>query len=153
MEKILHQIMDKLTSMDGELKSVNHRLGGLESRFDNLESRFDNLESRFDSLESRFDSLESRFDSSESRFDSLECKVNGLESQVSENTQILRVLEHKFEVQKADMDNLTHQTISLAGEVKSIKQDTQEIKDINRSLLEMYGDHEAYIRSLRRRFI
>lgn len=146
MEKILHQIMDKLTSMDGELKSVNHRLGGLESRFDNLESRFD-------SLESRFDSLESRFDSSESRFDSLECKVNGLESQVSENTQILRVLEHKFEVQKADMDNLTHQTISLAGEVKSIKQDTQEIKDINRSLLEMYGDHEAYIRSLRRRFI
>ena len=81
-----------------ELQKINNRFDKLEGRFDKLETRFDKLEGRFDKLEGRFDKLETRF--------------NGLEKQVNENTQILKALEHKFDVMKAQQDSMS-KTISL----------------------------------------
>jgi chromosome segregation ATPase len=48
-------------------------------------------------------------------------RLNKLESQTSENTQILKALEHNSEVHKAELDNFTHTIAELSGDVKSIK--------------------------------
>lgn len=48
-------------------------------------------------------------------------RLDNLESQTVENTQILKALEHNSQVHKAEMDNLTHSTAELSGDVKSIK--------------------------------
>ena len=101
----------------------------VNSRFDNLEGRFDNLEGRFDNLEGRFDNLEGRFDN--------------LEGKVDENTQILRALEHKAEVHKAELDNIHHQLARIQGDVN-------EIKENHNSIYEMLGEHDVAIRNLRR---
>lgn len=57
------------------------------------------------------------------RLDKLESITGKLESQTSENTQILKALEHNSEVHKAELDNLTHAVARLSGDVESIKKE------------------------------
>ncbi|MFL0196450.1 hypothetical protein ACJDU8_12915 [Clostridium sp. WILCCON 0269] len=51
----------------------------------------------------------------------IKSQLDGLQSQVQENTQILKALEHNSQVHKAEIDNLTHAVAELSGDVKSIK--------------------------------
>ena len=44
-----------------------------------------------------------------------------MQSQITENTQILKALEHKVDVVKAEQDNFTYQLAEIAGDIKSIK--------------------------------
>jgi len=85
-----------------------------------LNSRFDSLENRFDSLENRFDSLEDKFDSLENRFDSLGNRFDYLKSQVKENTEILKALEHSAQVNKAEHEQMAINIAEISGEVKKI---------------------------------
>lgn len=48
-------------------------------------------------------------------------RLDKLEAQTTENTQILKALEHNSQVHKAEIDNLTHAVAELTGDVKSIK--------------------------------
>ena len=48
-------------------------------------------------------------------------RLDKLEAQTTENTQILKALEHNSQVHKAEIDNLTHAVAELSGDVKSIK--------------------------------
>lgn len=109
------------------LESIQFQINGLESRFDGLESKFDGLESRF----------------------------GGLESQIQENTQILKALEHNSQVHKAEIDKLNHKVTEVQDTIKNISnkidENFSELKETNKSLLEMYGSHEAEIRTLRRK--
>ncbi len=67
----------------------------------------------------------------------LKLEVNIIKGQLEENTAILRALEHKTDVHKAEMDN-------LEGIVK-------EIRDDQKSFFEIIGEHDVSIRTLRRR--
>jgi flagellar hook-associated protein FlgK len=54
-EKILNQILEKLTSMDSEIKNINKRLNNLETKTD---KNHNEVVSKLKSLESKFDDLE-----------------------------------------------------------------------------------------------
>lgn len=79
-----------------------------------------------------------------SRFDKLENVMDALKTQQDENSQILRALEHKAEVSKAELDNIHHQLARIQGSVNEIKEDQKSIHEI-------LGDHEVAIRTLRRK--
>lgn len=79
-----------------------------------------------------------------SRFDKLETEVDSIKSQQWENSQILRALEHKADVHKAEMDNLHHQLAKIEGTVNEIRED-------QKSIHELLGEHEVAIRTLRRK--
>lgn len=87
--------------------------------------------------------------------ESIQSQINGLQSQTSENTQILKALEHNSQMHKAEINKLNHQFAELQDTVKNISskmdENFSELKETNRSLLEMYGSHEAEIRTLRRK--
>lgn len=55
------------------------------------------------------------------KIDKLESRFDNLESQVKENTQVLKALEHKVDVIKAEQDNFTYQLAKISGDVHSIK--------------------------------
>ncbi len=74
----------------------------------------------------------------------LKLEVNNIKGQLEENTAILRALEHKTDVHKAEMDNLNHRVANLEGIVK-------EIRDDQKSFFEIIGEHDVSIRTLRRR--
>lgn len=71
-----------------------------------------------------------------------------VQTQLKEHGQMLSALIHASEVHKADNDNLVYQVAKLSGE---IKEGFKEVTEIQKSLLEMYGSHEAEIRALKRR--
>jgi len=58
-------------------------------------------------------------------------------------------------VHKAEADELNYQVAELQGTVKDISnkmdENFSELKETNKFLLEMYGSHEAEIRTLRRK--
>lgn len=87
--------------------------------------------------------------------ESMQSQINGLQSQSSEDTQILKSLEHNSQVHKAEIDKLNHHVAELQGTMKNIcdkmDENFSELKETNKSLLEMYGSHEAEIRTLRRK--
>ena len=70
--------------------------------------------------------------------------IDGLKSQVNENAQILKALEHKVDVIKAEQESMKY-------DIAEIKGGMEDLKDTQNSLLEMYGEHEAHFRTLRRR--
>jgi uncharacterized protein YoxC len=65
--------------------------------------------------------LTNKVDSIDNKSNSMQSQLDALKSQTSENTQILKALEHNSEVHKAEIDNLTHTVTEISGDVKSIK--------------------------------
>lgn len=78
----------------------------------------------------------------------MQAQLNDMQTQLNEHGAVLGAIQHASEVHKADMDNLTHQVANLS---QGVKADLKELNETNKSLLEMYGEHEAQIRTLRRR--
>jgi predicted nucleic acid-binding Zn-ribbon protein len=70
--------------------------------------------------------------------------TDNIKGQLDENTTILRALEHKADVHKAEMDNINHRLSNIEGAVK-------EIRDDQISIHEIIGEHDVSIRTLRRR--
>ncbi|WAM34123.1 nucleopolyhedrovirus P10 family protein [Caldicellulosiruptor morganii] len=68
----------------------------------------------------KVETVDQKIDRLEKRVDSLEKRVERLELQVSENTQILKALEHLSQVNKAEHDNFTHQLARMEGLLNSV---------------------------------
>lgn len=63
--------------------------------------------------------------------ESMQSQLNGLESQTSENTQILKALEHKVDIVKAEQENMKHNLANISGDIQSIKKDVNILsKDV-----------------------
>ena len=69
-----------------------------------------------------------------------------VKTQQSENGEILQSVRHAQETQTAQIDALQIETLS--GETR---QGFSELTELQKSLLEMYGEHEAEIRTFKRR--
>jgi chromosome segregation ATPase len=61
----------------------------------------------------------------------IKSQLDGLQSQTSENTQILKALEHKVDIIKAEQENMKPDLANISGDVQSIKKDVSTIsKDL-----------------------
>lgn len=81
--------------------------------------------------------------------------ISLIKTQQKEHGEILSSLKSASEFHKADIDNLTHQVAEVQGTVKNLSdkmdKNFSDLNETNKSLLEMYGEHEAEIRTLRRK--
>ena len=53
-----------------------------------------------------------------------------LERQVTENTLILKALEHSAQVNKAEIDKMSFEIVEIKGEVKAIRKDLTAVETI-----------------------
>lgn len=83
-------------------------------------------------IENKIDGLENRIDGLENRMDGLENKMDGIESQVKENTQILKALEHKMDVVKAEQNNIIHNIAEVQGDLKNLRNELVETEIITK---------------------
>jgi predicted nucleic acid-binding Zn-ribbon protein len=81
--------------------------------------------------------------------------ISLIKTQQKEHGEILSSLKSASEFHKAGIDNLTHQVTEVQGTVKNLSdkmdKNFSDLNETNKSLLEMYGAHEAEIRTLRRK--
>jgi chromosome segregation ATPase len=99
--------------------------------------------------------------------ESMQTDIGGLKqsqelicTQLREHGAILSALQTASEFHKADIDNLTHAVARLEGQLtkynkkqEGIESDIKEIKEEDKSIREVIGDHEISIRTLQRRVV
>jgi archaellum component FlaC len=68
----------------------------------------------------------------------------------SEQGEILQAVRHAQEVQTAQNDRLEIEVAQLSGKME---QGFSDVVEVQKALLEMYGEHEAVIRIMRRRSV
>jgi len=71
-----------------------------------------------------------KLDNMDNRLGQVETKTSSIEGQLEENSKILRALEHKTDVHKAEMDNLIHNVAELQGGMEDIKSKLDLIDEI-----------------------
>mgnify|MGYP000925800367 FL=1 len=76
--------------------------------------------------------------------DLLDAKLEPIKSQLQENTEILKALEHSSEVNKAEHDKMNNDIAHIEGHLKNIDENIDVMK-------EMLGRHEVDIAVLKRR--
>lgn len=106
-------------------------------------------------VEQKLTVIEQRVTGTEQKITGIEQKVTGIQQDVklmktqqSEHGEMIHSLVHSSEVQKAQYDSLQLEVAKLTGEVNK---GFSDITEIQKSLIEMYGDHEAKIRILQRK--
>ena len=62
------------------------------------------------------------------KFDSLSEKVDSQGTQLKENTQILKALEHLAEVNKAEHDKMFFNMAEMNGEIKNMRKDLSTVE-------------------------
>ncbi|MDO6353624.1 hypothetical protein Q3V94_00805 [Caloramator sp. CAR-1] len=79
------------------------------------------INERLDSMQNQIDSMQDQINSMQDQIYSVQNEVSLIKAQVEENTQILRALEHKAEINKAEHDNFAIQLANIEGNVNKIK--------------------------------
>ncbi|WDU82226.1 hypothetical protein [Caloramator sp. Dgby_cultured_2] len=79
------------------------------------------INERLDSMQNQIDSMQDQINSMQDQIYSVHNEVSLIKAQVEENTQILRALEHKAEINKAEHDNFALQLANIEGNVNKIK--------------------------------
>lgn len=74
--------------------------------------------------------------------------INLMKTQQVEHSEILHSVRHAQEAQKAQTDALQLEVAHLSGKME---QGFSDVVEVQKSVLEMYGAHEAEIRTLRRK--
>lgn len=109
MEDILKQILSEIM----ELKEGQNRFEGKLTQFEERQKAFEERQIAFEERQTEFGEGLTR-----------------LEIQVSENTQILKALEHSVQVSKAEHDKMLYEVSETRGEVKGIRRDLNAVEII-----------------------
>jgi chromosome segregation ATPase len=82
-EQLLMQILDKLTSVDTEVKELRQEVNAVNTKVDRLEREFEALNTKVDKLEDGFVVLNAKVDKLEDGFEALNTKVDKLDKEVA----------------------------------------------------------------------
>lgn len=126
MDKGLDLILEKLNSFE---KRFEQRFDKIEERMDRLEERMDSFEEKMDRFEERLDKVEEKLSSLDVKVGQLENEVKGVKSTVYEHTKVLKALEHRVDVNSANMVRLQEDMNYVKGEVAGLKASHKELTE------------------------
>ncbi len=127
--EILKLLLDKVNMLETLVEKVD-RLEPLIEKVDRLEPLIEKVD-RLEPLIEKVDRLEpliekvDRLEPLIEKVDRLEVGQQEIKGQLAENTAILRALEHRTDIQKAEIDSIHHKVATIEGDVKSISKDQQ----------------------------
>lgn len=151
----LDHLEQTVTGLDQKLTGVGHTVTNLDQKVTGLDKRLIGLEQKFTGLDQKVTGLDQKVSGMDQRLTGLDQKVSGIEKDVkfikvqqSEHGEMIQSLVHSGEVQKARHDALQMEVAKLSG---GIRQGFSDLVEAQKSLFEMYGEHETKIRTLGRR--
>ena len=115
------------------------------------------MQSDMKTMKSDMKTMQNEQKETNKRLERVENKADIIEVQVKENTQILKSLQHSSQVHKAEIDkiniNLAKEAGNLKKQIKNLEDRIFSLEETNKSIMEMYGEHEVEIRKIRRKYI
>lgn len=100
----------------------------MDARFDKMDARLDKMDARLDKMDARLDRMDARFEKVEEEIGEIKTEVVAIKTQQEENTLILRALEHKADVNKAEHDKMILEISGISGDVKSLRKDVSKVE-------------------------
>jgi len=116
--ELLHQMMDKLVSIDSRLDGIDTRLDGIDARLDGIDARLDGIDTRLDAMDVRLDGMDAKIDKLAEQQAKFEVKLEGTQEQVARNTEIL---EASFYPHVARVDSLAVTVEEHTTDIKLLK--------------------------------
>ena len=93
-----------------------------------LDEKLGPIKSDVDSIKSDVDNIKSDVDSIKSDVDSIKRDIRLIKTQQEESCQILKSLEHKAEVNKAEHDKFTIAVAQLSGQIENMRKDLSTVE-------------------------
>lgn len=113
------------------------------------------MQGEFKSMQGDIKSIQKDQKETNTRLKRVEGKTDIIETQVKENTDILKSLRRSSEVHKAEIDKVNIVIAKEAGglkkEIKNLDSKLSVLGDTNKSLSQVYGEHEIQIRNIKRK--
>ncbi|MCC0783595.1 hypothetical protein IR152_10980 [Clostridioides sp. ES-S-0108-01] len=110
-----NKILELLQEMQGSIKEMQGNIKGIQGEIKGINTRLDGMEHDIKDLKTGQVETNNRFDI--------------VESQLKENTQILKALEHKADVSKAEHDKMSFDISRVQGDMTETKENIQEISN------------------------
>ncbi|QIB27560.1 hypothetical protein [Caloranaerobacter azorensis] len=110
-----------------------------------------NMEDDINSMKGDISGLKDGFDNMKVDIDSMKGDIKSIKTLQEEDHLILKALEHKAEINKAEHDKIINNLAHLNGKITNMKNTLKSIKEDNKSIIEVLGEHEISIRTLKRR--
>lgn len=130
------KILELLQEMQGSIKGIQGEIKGINTRLDGMENDIKDLKTGQVETNNRFDSIDKHFDI--------------VESQLNENTQILKALEHKANVSKSEHDKMSFDILNIQGDMTETKENIQEVTNKLNTLETVTIDNWKDITKLKR---
>ena len=146
--ELLELAIQKITGIEQKVTVIEQRVTGTEQKITGIEQKVTGIEQKVTGIEQRVTGTEQKMTGIEQKVTGIGQDVKLMKTQQSEHGEMIHSLVHSSEVQKAQDDALQMEVAKLSGEMNKGFSDLTEIQ---KSLVEMYGDHEAKIRILQRK--
>lgn len=132
-DKILQAIEGLKSDFNNKFDSLTDKIDTLSEKVDQHGVQIGSLLEKADKHENQIDTLLVKVDNHGKLIDTLLVKVDNHGNQMSENTQILKALEHLAQVNKAEHDKMSYNIAEISGEIKAIRKDLLNVQIITAS--------------------
>jgi chromosome segregation ATPase len=122
----------------------------MEKVLEQILEKLNNMETEQKEQGKKLSSLDSKVTGLDSKVTGMETDIKLIKTQQSEQGEILQAVRHAQEVQKAQNDKFEIEIAQLSGKMD---QGFNDVVEVQKALLDMYGEHEAEIRIMRKKIV
>lgn len=140
---LLELIAQKVSKMDGDISGVKDDITGIKNEITGMNSEITGIKGEITGMKSEINGMKSEITGIKSEITGMKSDIMGMKGEIKELKQSQAGFQTKLDL----VSEQTAGLIEFRTEVLSRLDSTLEIQ---KSLLEMYGAHEAEIRALRR---
>jgi archaellum component FlaC len=141
---LLELIAQKVSKMDGDISGVKDDITGIKNEITGMKSEITGIKNEITGMKSEITGIKNEITGIKSEIAGMKSDIMGMKGEIKELKQSQAGFQTKLDL----VSEQTAGLIEFRTEVLSRLDSTLEIQ---KSLLEMYGAHEAEIRALRRR--
>ncbi|MDT3700113.1 MAG: hypothetical protein RO469_11875 [Thermincola sp.] len=136
MKEILKNILFQVNSLDGKINKLDDNFIKLDDKFNKLDDKFTKLDNKVNKLDRKVSNLDKKVSQVDSKVTKLDHRVGNLEITVhgmkEEHGSILRAIIDGKEIQRKDIDTVTHRTTKIEETIKeAAKQILDDLKEVS----------------------
>jgi chromosome segregation ATPase len=105
----------------------------LKRELEPIKTEIGSIRSEIGSMKTEIGSIRSEIGSMKTEIGSMKTEIKSMRTQLDEHTQILRALEHKADVSKAEQDKMSNDIAYIKGDIKALRKDITNVEIITSS--------------------
>lgn len=129
MKEILKDILFQVNSLNGKFNKLDDKFTKLDNKVNKLDRKVSNLDKKVNKLDDKISEVDSKVTKLDHRVGNLEITVHGMKE---EHGSILRAIIDGKEIQRKDIDTVTHRTTKIEETIKeAAKQILDDLKEVS----------------------